>query len=213
MLSLVRRTQHLGTVDAGLGRQIEAEGQYWKDVLRHVVAVIKFLSERELPFRGDDELLKSPHNGNYLGILELVTQFDLFLMEHFQKYGQKGRGKTSYLSSTICEEFIGLMGDKTKQVIATELQRAKYFSVIVDSTPDMSHVDQLTFVFRFVSEEGKVVERFIGFEPIHSHTGSSLAGCVMKMVSDLGLDLSNCRGQTYDNASNMQIYRTGCKLI
>ncbi len=62
----------------------------------------------------------------------------------------------------------------------------------------MSHVDQLTFVFQFLSEEGKVVERFIGFEPIHNHTGSSLANCEIKMVSDL--DLSNCRGQAYDNA-------------
>lgn len=203
MLSLTCRSKHLGTVDASLGRQIAAEGQYWKDVLRRVVAVIKFLSERGLPFRGDNEHLGSSHNGNYLGILELLAQFDPFLMDHFQKYGQKGRGSTSYLSSTICEEFISLMGEKTKQAIATELQRAKYFSVIVDSTPDLSHVDQLTFVFRFVSEAGKVAERFIGFEPIHSHTGSSLADCVIKMVSDLGLDLSNCRGQAYDNASNM----------
>lgn len=95
------------------------------------------------------------------------------------------------------------MGEKTKQAIAAKLQRAKYFSVIVDSTPDMSHVDLLTFVCRFVSEKGKVIERFIAFEPIHSHTGSSLAKCVIKMVSDLGQDLSNCHGQAFDNASNM----------
>ena len=95
------------------------------------------------------------------------------------------------------------MGDELKQAIATKLQQAKYFSTIVDSTPDMSHVDQLTFVFRFVSEKGGVVERFIAFEPIHSHTGSSLAECVQKMVSDLGLDLSDCYGQAYNNASNM----------
>lgn len=67
----------------------------------------------------------------------------------------------------------------------------------------MSHVDQLTFVFCFVSEKDTVVKRFIAFEPIHSHTGSSLAVCVQKMVSDLRLDLVDCRGQSYDNASNM----------
>ena len=135
--------------------------------------------------------------------MELIAQFDPFLKEHIEKYGQKGRGTTSYLSSTVCEEFIDLMGEKVKKTIAAELQHAKYFSVIVDSTPDLSHVDQLTLIFRFVSEEGKVVERFIGFEPIHSHTGASLAECVVKMANDLGLDLSDCRGQSYDNASNM----------
>ncbi len=172
------------------------------------MAVIKFLSERGLPFRGDDEHLCSSSNGNYLGLLELIAQFDPFLREHLEKYGQKGRGTTSYLSSTVCEELICLMGEKVKKTIAEELQNAKYFSVIVDSTPDMSHVDQLTFNFRFVSEEGKVVERFIGFEPIHSHTGASLAECVIKMVNYL-LDLSNCRGQSYDNASNMAGKYTG----
>uniref|UniRef100_A0A3B4Y3E3 DUF4371 domain-containing protein n=1 Tax=Seriola lalandi dorsalis TaxID=1841481 RepID=A0A3B4Y3E3_SERLL len=199
MLVLMRRTEKEGTVDASLAKQIEAEGQYWKQVLRRIVAVIKFLGERGLPFRGDDEFLQSPHNGNYLGILELIAQFDPFLKEHIETYG----GTTSYLSSTICKEFIGLMGDKTKQTIATELQQVKHFSTMLDSTPDMSHVDQLTFVFRFVSEKGRVVERFIAFEPIHSHTGSSLAECVQKMVSDLGLDLSDCHRQAYDNASNM----------
>lgn len=95
------------------------------------------------------------------------------------------------------------MGEKTKQIIAADLQRVKYFSGTVDSKPNMSHMNQKAFVFRFVSETGKVTERFIGFESIYSHTGSSLADCVIMMVSNLGLDLSNCHGQAYDNASNM----------
>lgn len=84
-------------------------------MLRRIVAVIKFLGERGLPLRGDDELLQSPHNGNFLGILELIAQFDPFLKEHMETYGGKGRGTTSYLSSTICEQFIGMMSDNTKQ--------------------------------------------------------------------------------------------------
>ncbi|KAK0143819.1 hypothetical protein N1851_017976 [Merluccius polli] len=55
----------------------EAEQHYWK-VLRCVVAVITFLGARGLPFRGDNELLGSAHNGNYLGLLELIAEFDPF---------------------------------------------------------------------------------------------------------------------------------------
>ena len=138
------------------------------------MAVIQFLGERGLAFRGNDELLDSPHNGNYLGVMQLISKFDPFLAEHIKSHGQKGRGTTSYLSSTICDEFVELMGEKTRQVIAAELIEAKYFSIIVDSTPDLCHVDQLTFIFRFVSKKGKTVERFLAFEPIHSHTGKSL---------------------------------------
>lgn len=73
----------------------------------------------------------------------------------------------------------------------------------MDSTPDLSHVDQLTFIFSFVDPDGHVMERFLAFEPIESHTGQSLADCILAMVDSLGLDLSNCRGQSYNNASNM----------
>ena len=87
------------------------------------------------------------------------------------------------------------MGDKTKQVIEEKIRHAKNFSVIVDSTPDI--MAQLTFVLCFVSADGSVVERFIQFEPIHSHSGASLAECVIEMVWGLGLDLSNCHGQNF----------------
>ncbi len=54
----------MGTLDALLRRQRDAEGKYWKEFLRHIAAVIKFSSERGLPFRGDDEHLCSSSNGN-----------------------------------------------------------------------------------------------------------------------------------------------------
>ena len=145
MLSLIQRSQVGCRVDAALVRQCEAEHRYWTEVLRRVVTVIKFLAARGLAFRGDNELLGSVHNGNYLGTLEVIAHFDPFLKEHLAKHGNKGKGKPSYISSTVCDEFIALMGDKAKQVIADEIKQAKYF----DSTPDLSHVDQLTFVFPF----------------------------------------------------------------
>lgn len=144
MLSLSHRGKGIRTVDVSMATEMETARQYWREVLKRVVAVIKFLGERGLPFRGDSELLGSSHNGNFLGILELISQFDPFLAGHIKKYKQEGQGIVSYLSSTICEEFIDVMADKTRQIIAEEIQDAKCFSVVVDSTPDLSHVDQLT---------------------------------------------------------------------
>jgi len=36
-----------------------------------------------------------PNNGNYLGILELIFQFDPFLKEYILKYGNQGTGNPS----------------------------------------------------------------------------------------------------------------------
>lgn len=93
------------------------------------MAVIKFLSVRGLEFRGDNNLLGS--SSNYLRLIELIAEFDLFLKEPLEKYGQKGRGTTSYLSSTVCDELICLMGEKVKRRIASELQHAKYFPSLI----------------------------------------------------------------------------------
>ena len=186
MLTLMQRMSGTGAINSALRKQTSDAREYWRDVLQCVVAVIKFLGEKGLVFRGNDELLGSPHNGNYLGILELISQFDPFLAEHIKTYGQNGRGSVSCLSSTICE-FIDMMGEKNRQAIAEELHDAKYFSVTVDSTPDLCHVDQLTFIFRFVSKQGNIVERFLAFEPIQSHTGQSLADDCHDVESWAGL--------------------------
>ena len=74
--------------------------------------VVKFLSERALAFRGSTEELGRKDNGNYLGTLELLAKFDPFLASHIEKFGNKGRGNVSYLSSTICDEFINILAEK-----------------------------------------------------------------------------------------------------
>jgi len=78
--------------------------------------------------------------------MELIAQFDPFLESHLKDYGNAGRGKPSYISSTITGELVELMADKVRATIVSELKEAKYFSVSVDSTPDLNHVDQLTVI-------------------------------------------------------------------
>jgi len=69
ILALLHRSKNTQAIDSALVKQIAGEKEYWKEVLKRVVAVIKFLAERGLAFRGEDELLGSPHNGNCLGSL------------------------------------------------------------------------------------------------------------------------------------------------
>jgi len=101
-----------------------------------------------MAFRGDNELLGSPHNGNCLGLIELLAQFEPFLKNHMNQYGNAGREVPRYLSSTIVEELIQILAEKVPGTILSELAQAKYFSVSVDSTLDLSHVDQLTVIVR-----------------------------------------------------------------
>ena len=110
--------------------------------MARVLSVKKFLSSRGLAFRGSSELIGSPQNGNFLGILELLAEYDTFLAEHIQKRMNKGKEHVSYFSSTVCEKFIDVIATKVLDIIISEIKQAKYYSVSVDLTPDITNVDQ-----------------------------------------------------------------------
>ncbi|KAF0694297.1 zinc finger MYM-type protein 1-like, partial [Aphis craccivora] len=191
------------SINKVLKEEMYSKISYWTQVLRRVVSTITFLAERGLSFRGNNSEFGSVHNGNYMGCLELIAQFDPFLCEHIAKYGNKGRGNVSYLSSIICDEFIQLMNNSVADKIVYEINESKYFSIIVDSTPDISKTDQLTVVIRYITATGESKERFLAFLPSVGHKGEQMEYALIKKFNELGIELKNCRGQSYDNASNM----------
>lgn len=91
MTHFVTRANTLGKIDSGLHQQYITEISYWQDVLRRVVSVIKFLAKRGLLFRGKDEKIGSIRNGNFLGCIELISEYDIFLKTHLDNYANKGK--------------------------------------------------------------------------------------------------------------------------
>ncbi|XP_022834878.1 zinc finger MYM-type protein 1-like [Spodoptera litura] len=202
--ALQRRSDIGGRIDHELVAQIQEELTYWREVLKRVVATVKsLLASRGLSFRGHEEKLGSLHNGNYLMTLELIAEFDPFLSKHIAQYGGKGKGCTNYLSSTICDEFIELMAKKVLTQIKDEIKISKYYSMIVDSTPDISHIDQLTLVIRYVKADGTPVERFLKFIAHVGHKSQDMADAIIKTLDMFEINILDCRGQSYDNAANM----------
>ena len=52
-----------------------------------------------------------------------------------------------------------------RTTVINEQKQAKYFSIIVDATPDSSHTEQTTFILRYVScnEACSIQEHFVEF--------------------------------------------------
>jgi len=106
VLTMKSRGALTNRIDTELLSQINDEVDYWKNVLKRVVVVVKTLAIRGLAFRGNSEKIGCPHNGNFLMNMELIAQFDPFLASHISKYANKGKGSTSYLSFHTYEQFI-----------------------------------------------------------------------------------------------------------
>lgn len=197
------RSEVLGRIDSKLIFQMDTEINYWKNVLTRVVAVVKALSSRGLSFRGDNETFGSPNNGNFMMALEHISEFDPFIAQHIKEFGNQGKGITSYLSFHTYEQFIVVMANQVTDQIIKEIKDARYYSIIVDSTTDILHKDQLSFIIRYVSENGTPVERFICFLENSGHKSEELADAVLTVINSFNIDISDLRGQTYDNAMNM----------
>ena len=84
MIAYINQTANQGTVDSELKKQLNVECEYWRQVLQRVVSVVRFLAERGLAFRGRSHKFGDGNNGNYLGCMELISEFDPFLKAHIE---------------------------------------------------------------------------------------------------------------------------------
>jgi len=93
--------------------------------------------------------------------------------------------------------------------IIEEIKHAKYYSIIIDSTPDIAHIDQLVFAIRYVKLNGVPVERFLLFIANVAHKSKDMAETVLNLLSEYEIPIEYCRSQSYDNAANMSGQYTG----
>ena len=76
----------------------------------------------------------------------------------------------------------------------------------------MSHHEQMSVILRYVlcNEEAAIVkETFFGYLRISDSTGKGLLDAFLEKATELQLELSDCRGQSYDNGANMKGKHSG----
>ncbi|XP_047103750.1 uncharacterized protein LOC124722648 [Schistocerca piceifrons] len=82
------------------------------------------------------------------------------------------------------------------------MKSAKYYRIILDCTQDISKVEQMTVVVRFVQEtrlhgvyDVQIWEHFLGFLPGPDSLCSTLMQVVLKFLEDKKFLMCNMRGQ------------------
>jgi hypothetical protein len=108
------------------------------------------------------------------------------------------------------------MGNHVKQQILSQVINCKYYSIILDSTPDVSHTDELSPIIRYVLQlDGRceLKESFIDFVPCSDKTGTGLADKLCSVLEHERLNIGYMRGQGYDNGSNMTGIYNGVQAL
>ncbi|KAM4026863.1 zinc finger MYM-type protein 1-like [Anomaloglossus baeobatrachus] len=170
-----------------------------------------------LAFRGHREKIGQSNNGNFLSIVELLSEYDHILKELLHL----PQGTARYLSPKIQNEIIDVLAKQVENDIVSEIKAAAFFSIIMDTTQDISKVDQLSQIHRYVtisrdkSQRATAVniqEVFLGFHVVEDPSAAGLENDIIKCIEDKGLQLSKCRGQGYDGAATMSGVYTGVQI-
>ncbi|XP_022168964.1 zinc finger MYM-type protein 1-like, partial [Myzus persicae] len=179
------------TIDKKHQALFEKEQNHWRNVLIRILSIIQFLASNNDSFR------------------EMLAKFDPVILEHVNRIKNK-ETHVHYLGHEIQDELIKMMAAEVKKKIIDSIKTAKYFSIIMDTTPDISHIEQLTILIRIVNMDEKntksapaIKEYFLDFINVKSTTGLHLSEILISQLKIYNIDLKDCRGQAYDNGSNM----------
>ena len=129
---------------------MDKEKNKWREIIHSVVKVIQFPCKQNLFLCGHREDSNSKNQGNFFETLKLLAKYNAVIKEHLSVIQLSSKAMTTYLLPTIQNELIELLGKKVKHLILEEIKAAKYFSILLDSTPNVSHIDQVALIVRYV---------------------------------------------------------------
>lgn len=185
-----------------------------------ILESIIFLGKQNISFRGhrdDGPILKesSKNEGNFRELLRLrLNSGDSNLKAHLEN----SSARATYSSKTTQNELIRFCGDEILSSIISQMNDAKYYSIMFDETTDIANFSQLSLVLRYFWKRS-VHEDFIGFldvqteiSEINEHfdqtmelraSGENLGHIVLNKLKAMGINLDYCVGITTDGCSVM----------
>lgn len=208
-MKLKMRISHNFTIDKAHQTAIEKEKQHWREVMIRIIAAIQFLAKHHDALRGSSDVINEKSNGKFLGLIEMMGKFDPIIIEYLRRIKNK-ETHVHFLGHDIQNELIESMASEVTTTILQRIKCAKYYALIMDCTPDISHLEQLSLVISIVDMDSKndstvpkIQEYFISFIHVHSSTGLYLSDVLLQKLNACQIDIGNCRAQCYDNGANM----------
>lgn len=110
------------TVDSVNQTEIDRERKRWTAVLERIIEIIKFLAGQNIAFRGTTEKLYDPNNGNFLKLVESISNFDSTLSEHIARIQRAQHRMPHYLGHNIQNELISIIAEKIKTTMVSLLK-------------------------------------------------------------------------------------------
>ena len=108
---------------------------------------------------------------------------------------------------------IHIIGGQITSIIVQKIKECRAWSLIVDSTSDITHTEQLSICVRIVGKDGRASEHLLSCQKATSTTARALFEVIVKAFELKGVPFEKLVAQTYDGASNMKGCYNGLQAI
>ena len=154
--------------------------------------------------------------GKFLNLVNLLAAYDEVLRKKLKDVREsrnpdKGRGKRlTFLSNDTQNKIIEIMAKLVKEEICRRIKDTVFFSISADGTTDITLVEQMCIVLRYIvhsidHRQARIEERVIDVRDCVTTTGEAIAWIILERVLlHNEIDPNNCVGASADGASNMQ---------
>lgn len=171
-----------------------------REYMRAVVESLCFTAYQGLLQRRDTENDTAVNQGNFLELLQIIGKYDKTVA---QKISDNPRN-----ANDIQNEILDIMANMIRDQVSGEIQDAEIFALMVDESKDLSKMEQVSVVVRYMKND-KVVEEFLHFTPADGLDTESLFAMIKDTLSKCNIDHTACIAQCCDGAAVMSGVHNG----
>jgi len=92
--------------------------------------------------------------GNFIEILKLLGNYHGPLMAHLDKIwsNKNKKNRLTFISHESQNKLLYILGNQVRSVIIKDLISSNLFAIIIDTTTDISNIEQFSLIVRYVYE-------------------------------------------------------------
>ena len=137
------------------------------------------------------------HTTNFGNLVDLVVTCG---GEDLKQFVDKAGKNAHYTSEDAVVDFVEALGTWVDESLLARLQNARYFSLLADKCTDITTIEELSVVCRWV-ENGLPVEHFIEIIPLKKADAQKSYATLVDCLKVKGVQISKLIGMGFDGAA------------
>ncbi|XP_065673671.1 uncharacterized protein LOC136090728 [Hydra vulgaris] len=175
-----------------------------------LIDVTRTLGRQGLAFRSHKDKENESQDGNFYQIVLLLSRHNAIIKRWLSDKNMRTHHVT-YFGCQSQNEFIDLLAAETRKTIIQEVSKSELFSVMTDTTPNISNKDQLAVCIRYIDSNGKANEWLLDVIELSTKTGYENAKYIYDCLVRHKINTDNVAFQSYDFANNMSGHIKGAQ--